>query len=88
MPLEQAVHQMTGLAADRLGLGSIGRIEHGAAADLVIVDPDTVADRTTYFDTSVDPGGIEYVLVNGVPVVDAGQYRPARHGLVHRHTAR
>jgi N-acyl-D-amino-acid deacylase len=84
MGLEQAVYQMTGLSADRLGLSHLGRVRPGGAADLVVVDPDALADTTSYTDTRRTPAGVEQVLVNGTPVVRNGVYRPGLHGLVYR----
>ncbi|MCW2946361.1 MAG: D-aminoacylase [Actinoallomurus sp.] len=84
LSLEQAVHQMTGLAADRIDLSSVGRLRAGAAADIVVLDFDQVGDTSTYFDPAGAPRGIEYVLVNGVPVVDSGRYQAARAGHVYR----
>lgn len=85
VPLEQAVHQMTGLAADRLGLTKIGRLQPGCAGDVVVVDMHSIADTTTYLDTEEPPAGIVHVFVNGHSVVDGGRYQPARHGVVYRH---
>jgi N-acyl-D-amino-acid deacylase len=82
--LEQAVHQMTGLSADRLGTSTIGRIATGCAADLVVVDQDSLADTTSYEDTESAPSGVEYVLVNGHVAVDGGDYRAGAYGRVHR----
>jgi N-acyl-D-aspartate/D-glutamate deacylase len=84
LTLEQAIHQMTGLAAGRVGLSTIGRIGPGCAADLVIFDLDEIGDTTTYSDTTSTPTGIEHVLVNGTVVVDGGAYRPTRAGRVYR----
>jgi N-acyl-D-amino-acid deacylase len=69
--LEEAVRKMTSLPAERLGLRRRGVIREGNFADLVIFDPATVADRTTYTEPSRAPTGIEWVFVNG---------RPAAHG--------
>jgi N-acyl-D-amino-acid deacylase len=84
LSLEQAVYQMTGLAADRIGISDAGRLRAGCAADVVIFDLAEVADTTTYLDTTSAPRGIEYVLVNGNAVVDKGEYRPSRSGRVYR----
>src|SRR5919106_1544774 len=46
--LEEAVRKMTSLPAERLGLGSRGRVAQGYAADLVVFDPQAVADNTTF----------------------------------------
>ena len=47
MSVETAVHKMTGLSADHMGITGRGRIAPGQAADLVLLDPRTVADRAT-----------------------------------------
>ena len=50
-----------------------GRVRVGADADITIFDAGTVIDRSTYMDATITSEGIEYVLVNGVPVVDGGE---------------
>ncbi|GAB2963578.1 amidohydrolase family protein [Amycolatopsis acidiphila] len=84
LSLEQAVYQMTGLAADRIGISDAGRLRAGCAADVVVFDLAEIADTTTYLDTMSAPRGVEYVLVNGTAVVDQGRYRPSRAGRVYR----
>lgn len=53
-----------------------GRIRIGADADITIFDPATVIDQATYTEGSLPPIGIEYVIVNGVPVVEGGEIVP------------
>ena len=50
-----------------------GRVRVGADADITIFDPQTVIDRSTYMDATITSEGIEYVLVNGVRVIDGGE---------------
>jgi dihydroorotase len=50
-----------------------GRVRTGADADLTIFDPNRVIDRATYDEPLQYSEGIEFVLVNGVPVVKDGQ---------------
>jgi N-acyl-D-amino-acid deacylase len=86
MSLQQAVHQMTGLAADRLGLPEIGRIRVGGAADLVVVEMETVADTSDYGSPISAPVGIDHVFVNGVPMVGTSA-TPSHAGKVYRRTS-
>ncbi len=65
LTLEAAVRKMTSLPADRFGLAGRGRIVEGAGADLVLFDPDTVADRSTFEAPHAFAEGIELVVVNG-----------------------
>lgn len=53
-----------------LGLADRGIIAAGNAADLVIFDPERIADCATFDDPHQYPVGIDAVLVNGVPVID------------------
>jgi dihydroorotase len=73
LPLMEAVRKMTILPAQRLGLAGKGRIAIGADADLTIFDPNTVTDRATFEKPAQHSEGIQYVLVNGTPVVDRGE---------------
>jgi N-acyl-D-aspartate/D-glutamate deacylase len=50
-----------------------GRLRVGADADIAIVDPETVIDRSTYREPALPPRGIRHVLVNGVIVVSNGE---------------
>jgi N-acyl-D-amino-acid deacylase len=71
--LETAVHKMTGMPAARLGLADRGVVRGGAVADLVVFDPATVKDESTYPDPHRYPTGIPYVVVNGHVAVDGGR---------------
>jgi len=82
--LEQAIHKMSGLTAQQLHIKDRGVIKEGLAADLVIFDPATVADRATFTDPFQYPVGIPTVIVNGRVVLDNGQHTGARPGIVIR----
>jgi len=84
MPLETAIHKMTGLSAEIMGLDDRGRIAPGAVADLVLFDPTTVADLATYEQPARHPRGIEYVVLGGEYAVERGQVGELGHGHVLR----
>jgi N-acyl-D-aspartate/D-glutamate deacylase len=63
--LEQAIRKMTGLPAETFGLAGRGRVAPGCFADLVVFDPETVADRATFDAPHRLSAGIERVVVNG-----------------------
>jgi dihydroorotase/N-acyl-D-amino-acid deacylase len=88
LSLEEAVRKMTGMPAARLALPDRGRVAPGMMADLVVLDPATVADRATFERPHQYPAGIDWVLVNGVVTVEAGRYTGARGGRVVRRRAR
>lgn len=66
--------------AERLGLTERGIILEGAFADLVVIDPTSVADEATYLEPSRDPTGIEHVIVNGRPAILHGAETGERPG--------
>jgi N-acyl-D-amino-acid deacylase len=68
--LEEAVHKLSGRAAERFGLKDRGIIKEHAFADLVIFNPETIRDRATLTDPHQYGIGIETVIVNGVPIVE------------------
>jgi N-acyl-D-amino-acid deacylase len=80
LSLETAIARMTGLSARRFGLLDRGEVRAGAFADLVLLDPDTVADTGTFTDPTSVPAGIERVWVNGVCVAADGQHTGERPG--------
>ena len=65
LPFEAVIRKMTSLPAQRFGLAGRGRIEEGAFADLVILDPARVRDTATFDNPHSYPEGIDSVLVNG-----------------------
>jgi dihydroorotase/N-acyl-D-amino-acid deacylase len=80
MPMELAIHKMTGLPAANVGLKDRGLLREGYFADLTIFDPKTVIDRATFDDPNQYPVGINYVIVNGQLEVDNSKRTPANAG--------
>jgi len=78
--LEDAVHRMTGLPAQKFRLTDRGVVREGAYADLVVFDPQTVADVGTYQEPRRYPPGIDYVIVNGKVTADHGRHSGEKKG--------
>jgi N-acyl-D-amino-acid deacylase len=72
-PVEEAVRRMTGLAAETYGLQGRGTLREGSFADVVIFDPNTVGERLDPSGAPTFAAGIEYVFVNGSPMVLEGE---------------
>lgn len=78
LSLMQALAKMTIHPARRLerfapAMQLKGRLKTGADADITVFDPARVTDHATYLDPAQPSSGIEYVLVNGVAVIEAGE---------------
>ena len=78
--LEEAVRKMTSFPAQRFGLLDRGLLRPGMCADIVVFNPATVAETSTYKDPHRFPEGIEYVAVNGRLTIDGGKYTGALAG--------
>jgi N-acyl-D-amino-acid deacylase len=85
--LEEAVRKMTSLPAEQFRFRNRGVLKAGAAADVVIFDPATVADTATFEKPHGFASGFTYVLVNGVAVVKGGEHTGARPGVVLAHSS-
>lgn len=84
LSLEQAVSQMTAVAANELMIHDRGRIAPGLAADLVVFDAERVQDRATFAHPDLPAEGIRLVIVNGQIVLEDGKNTGARPGRVLR----
>jgi dihydroorotase/N-acyl-D-amino-acid deacylase len=78
--LEEAVRKMSSAVATRLHIEDRGLLKEGFFADVVVFDPERVADRATYDEPHQLSDGIVHVLVNGVAVVDGGKHTGAFPG--------
>jgi N-acyl-D-amino-acid deacylase len=82
LTLEDAIRKFTALPAQRMRLTDRGVLKAGMWADVVVFDPATVRDRATFDNPNQLSEGMEYVLVNGVPVIDQGKMTGALPGKV------
>ena len=73
LPLAQAIRSASGLPADILGMTDRGYLQPGLAADVVLFDPQTFLDRSTFEEPFLYPEGMHYVFVNGTPAVAASK---------------
>ncbi len=78
--MHTAVHRMTGAAAVQMGIRGRGLIRETYSADIVVFNANTVKDTATYERPHQSPTGIEYVVVNGVTVLDQKGLTGARPG--------
>ncbi|MBT6414971.1 N-acyl-D-amino-acid deacylase family protein [Candidatus Puniceispirillum sp.] len=86
MPLNEAVHRMTGLSAGNFMLKDRGLIRQGYYADITIFNADTVIDKATYEKPKQYALGIETVIVNGQIAWQNGGASGARVGKVLKRT--
>ena len=86
LTLEEAIRKMTSFPAQKMGMRNRGMIRESMVADLVVFDPDTIADKATYTKPHQYPVGIPYVIVSGEVVVDEGKHTGGLPGKVLRST--
>jgi N-acyl-D-amino-acid deacylase len=84
LSLPDAIRKFSALAAQRMGLVDRGVLKEGMWADIVVFAPDQVRDVATFENPNQLSQGMSYVLVNGVPVIDAGKATDALPGKVLR----
>jgi N-acyl-D-amino-acid deacylase len=84
LTLADAVRKFSALPAQRMRLIDRGVIKSGLWADLVVFDPDTIRDLATFANPNQLSQGMQYVLVNGVAVIDHGKMTGALPGKVLR----
>jgi len=84
LTLEDAIRKFSALPSQRLRLEGRGLLRVGMWADITIFDPATIRDLATFDNPNQLSEGMNYVLVNGVPVIDQGKMTGARPGKVLR----
>ena len=85
LTLEEAVHRMTQLPCRRFGLADRGVVAESMFADLVLFDPDVIADTATYDQPKQEPVGVEAVIVNGAVAYRSGSHLGPRTGRMLRY---
>ena len=84
LALEDAIRKMTSAVATRLSIDDRGLLRPGMYADVVVFDPETIADRATFEDPHQLSVGVEEVFVNGVQVLRGGEHTGAKPGRIVR----
>lgn len=82
LTLPQAVHRSSQATAKILGFKDRGALAPGMLADVIVFDPRTIADKSTYEEPTLLAVGMRYVLVNGTLAIDGGRYTGATAGRV------
>ncbi len=84
LSLENAIRKFSALPAQRMRLTDRGVIKAGMWADLVVFDPETIRDLATFENPNQLAEGMQFVLVNGVPVIENGKMTNVLPGKVLR----
>lgn len=84
VPLAEMIRKMTSSPAGRIGLADRGVIAKGMRADIVVFDPDRIADKATFEQPYQYPAGVNEVVVNGVLTIHDGEHTKERSGMVLR----
>ena len=84
LTLEEAIRKFSALPAQRMRLTDRGVLKQGMWADVVVFDPEKVRDVATFDDPNRLSEGMEFVLVNGTPVIEGGKMSGALPGKVLR----
>lgn len=84
IPMHEAIHKLTGLAADKLRIKERGYLKEGFYADVVVFDPKQVKDNATFQNPHQYADGMIHVFVNGTQVLEDGEHTDAMPGMVVR----
>lgn len=82
LTVQQAVRRSSARTAELLGFKDRGTLATGTFADVIVFDPATIADKSTYEQPTLLAVGMRYVLVNGTFAIDDGRYTGATVGRV------
>lgn len=84
LSMAEAIRRLTSLPASNIGIEQRGQISEGFFADIVVFDPATVQDHSTFESPHRYSTGVEHVLINGTPVLRDGEHTGALPGRVVR----
>ncbi|MGI8766095.1 MAG: N-acyl-D-amino-acid deacylase family protein [Gemmatimonadaceae bacterium] len=84
LPLEDAIRKMTGAVAERLLIRDRGLLRPGMYADVVVFDPATIQEHSTYERPHQLSTGVREVFVNGAEVIRDGRHTGAKPGRIVR----
>ncbi|WPP48304.1 N-acyl-D-amino-acid deacylase family protein [Catalinimonas niigatensis] len=79
--LEEAIHKLTYLSAQKLKIEERGKLAPGYYADVVVFDPETIADKATFEEPHQYAVGVAHVFVNGTQVLNEGEHTGATPGM-------
>ena len=82
--LEEAIAKSTSAPARRFGIDGRGELKEGYYADVVVFDPETIAETNSFAAPHSYPAGIDYVIVNGKIVIDHGEHTDVLPGEILR----
>ena len=85
--LESAIHKMTSMPAARCGILDRGILRPGLKADIVVFDPKSISDRSTFTDPHHYSTGISWILINGQVAVQNGETTQQTAGKLIRYTS-
>lgn len=74
IPLEEAIHKLTHLSAQKLKIKKRGLLQPGYYADVVVFDPETIQDHATFEEPHQYSTGVDHVWVNGGQVLKDGEH--------------
>jgi len=80
IPMGEAIHKLTGMAAENLRIRERGYLREGYFADIVVFDPATIQDHATFENPHQYATGVQHVFVNGVQVLRDGEHTGAKPG--------
>lgn len=84
LKLEEAIYKMTKKAATAIGIKNRGELKAGMFADITIFDLEIISDKGDYVNPTQFPVGIDYVIVNGTPIIDNREFKEVAPGHVIR----